>query len=306
MGYNLEPQPRTDEPACLAGQQSLSLPEITPQRELRHKLPLPVLINKVSLEVTVEAVIGGFVVLPCSSTKHHLKPQDIEVFWRHNDSKIVFDIIKGKHSETQDPQYKNRVEPFTNLRRNYSIKLTDLTQADAGKYICYITPSNEQETVQMIIKESTAETGNKSSDQENQGEDSGADNVGKSGPLLWDINVHWRQNGSKIVYDIVEGKDSIAEQNQRYKNRAETFPEEYEGGNFSLKITSLTHADAGKYNCLITPSDEQKTVELIIKENEREKTDNEWLSLYWVYIAVLLIVLLIACFITYLCCRKKR
>ncbi|KAF4097864.1 hypothetical protein G5714_021872 [Onychostoma macrolepis] len=123
---------------------------------------------------------------------------------------------------------------------------------------------------------------------------------------LQDINVHWRQNGSKIVYDIVEGKDSIAEQNQRYKNRAETFPEEYEGGNFSLKITSLTHADAGKYNCLITPSDEQKTVELIIKENEREKTDNEWLSLYWVYIAVLLIVLLIACFITYLCCRKKR
>ncbi len=113
---------------------------------------LKVSLISVSLQVTVEAVIGGFVVLPCSSTKHHLKPQDVEVFWRHNDSKIVFDIIKGKNSETQDPRYKNRVEPFTNLRRNYSIKLIDLNRADAGKYICYITPSDEQETVELIIK----------------------------------------------------------------------------------------------------------------------------------------------------------
>ncbi len=82
---------------------------------------------------------------------------------------------------------------------------------------------------------------------------------------LQDINVHWRQNSSKIVFDIVEGKDSIAEQNQRYKNRAETFPKVYEGGNFSLKITSLTHADAGKYTCHITNSSELKTVLLNIK-----------------------------------------
>uniref|UniRef100_A0A673K4G5 Immunoglobulin V-set domain-containing protein n=1 Tax=Sinocyclocheilus rhinocerous TaxID=307959 RepID=A0A673K4G5_9TELE len=88
-----------------------------------------VFLISVSLDVT-EAVIGGSVVLPCS--KHHLKPQDIEVFWRHNDSKIVFDIIKGKNLDTHDQRYKNRVELFTskNLRRNYSIKLTDLNHAD--------------------------------------------------------------------------------------------------------------------------------------------------------------------------------
>uniref|UniRef100_A0A672M3D5 Ig-like domain-containing protein n=1 Tax=Sinocyclocheilus grahami TaxID=75366 RepID=A0A672M3D5_SINGR len=115
---------------------------------------LKVFLISVSLDVTVEVVIGGSVVLPCSSTKHYLKPQDIEVFWRHNDSKIVFDIIKGKNLDTHDPRYKNRVELFTskNLRRNYSIKLADLNHADAGKYICYIIPSNEQETVELIIK----------------------------------------------------------------------------------------------------------------------------------------------------------
>uniref|UniRef100_A0A8C1ZQ04 Ig-like domain-containing protein n=1 Tax=Cyprinus carpio TaxID=7962 RepID=A0A8C1ZQ04_CYPCA len=154
-----------------------------------------VLINKVGLQVTVEAVIGGSVVLPCSSAEHHLKLQD--------------------------------------------------------------------------------------------------------------INVHWRHNGSIIVYDVVEGKDSIAEQDQRYKNRAETFTKVYEGGNFSLKITSLTHADAGQYICHITNSDELQIVQLVIKENEQEKPDNEGSTLYWVFIPVVLIALLIA-FIICLWKKKRR
>ncbi len=108
----------------------------------------------VSLQVTVEAVIGGSVVLPCSSAEHDLKLLDTDVHWRHNGSKIVFDIIKGENSlEKQDQWYKNRVETFPEeyLRGNFSIKLSGLTHADAGKYICLITPSNEQKTIQLII-----------------------------------------------------------------------------------------------------------------------------------------------------------
>ncbi len=67
----------------------------------------------VCLQVTIEGFIGGSVVLPCSSDEHGHEPQDIDVFWRHNGSKIVFDIIKGKDSvEQQDPRYKNRAETF--------------------------------------------------------------------------------------------------------------------------------------------------------------------------------------------------
>ncbi|XP_058617144.1 ICOS ligand-like [Onychostoma macrolepis] len=133
-----------------------------------------VLINKVSLQVTVEAVFGGSVVLPCSSAEHDLKLQDVDVFWRHNGSKIVFDIIKGEDSlENQGQWYKNRAETFPEeyVRGNFSIKLSGLTHADAGKYICLITPSDEQETVELIINdlfvaETTTEKGNKSTDQE--------------------------------------------------------------------------------------------------------------------------------------------
>ncbi|KAK7137222.1 hypothetical protein R3I93_017332 [Phoxinus phoxinus] len=116
-----------------------------------------VLINKVSLQETVhrEAVIGGSVLLPCSSTEHDQKLQDIDVSWRHNDSEIVYDIVKGEDFVVdQDPRYKNRVEtfPLEYERGNFSIKLNNLNYTDAGEYSCLITPSNEQKNVVLIIK----------------------------------------------------------------------------------------------------------------------------------------------------------
>ncbi|XP_050957634.1 CXADR-like membrane protein isoform X2 [Labeo rohita] len=112
-----------------------------------------VLIKNVSLQVTVQAVIGGSVVLPCSSAEL-LKLQDIDVSWRHNDSKIVCDIIPCSTSPvTQDPENKNRVETFSQeyLKGNFSIKLNNLIHTDAGQYICYIKNSNELQTVKLII-----------------------------------------------------------------------------------------------------------------------------------------------------------
>lgn len=107
-----------------------------------------------SLQVTVEGVIGDSVVLPCSSGEPNLKLQEVDVRWRHNGSKHVCDLIP--HSsllETHDQRYKNRIETFPKEydQRNFSIKLTGLTHADAGKYICLITPSDEQKTVLLII-----------------------------------------------------------------------------------------------------------------------------------------------------------
>uniref|UniRef100_A0A8C1TR41 Ig-like domain-containing protein n=1 Tax=Cyprinus carpio TaxID=7962 RepID=A0A8C1TR41_CYPCA len=138
------------------------------------------LINKVSLQVTGD--IGGSVLLPCSSAEPDLKPQDINVHWRHNGSKIVYDIVKAHYSlELQDQRYKNRVETFLDeyLKGNFSIKLNNLQHTDAGTYSCIITPSSERLTVQLIINESSA--GNKITDQENEGKDSEADRK----PLIW-------------------------------------------------------------------------------------------------------------------------
>uniref|UniRef100_A0A673M6U1 Ig-like domain-containing protein n=1 Tax=Sinocyclocheilus rhinocerous TaxID=307959 RepID=A0A673M6U1_9TELE len=161
-----------------------------------------VCVISVCLQVTVEGVISGSVVLPCSSAEHDHKLQDIDVFWRHNGSKIVFDIIKGKNSvEQQEPRYKNRTETFPeeykggnfNIRltalnhadagkytcliatfpeeykgENFNIRLTALNHADAGKYTCLIAHSSEHKTVELIINEPTTENGTKSADQETQ------------------------------------------------------------------------------------------------------------------------------------------
>ncbi|XP_052395354.1 ICOS ligand [Carassius gibelio] len=113
-----------------------------------------VMINKVCLQVTVEAVVGGSVVLPCFSAQHGHTLQDIDVSWRHNGSKIIFDIIPHSNAPvTEDSEYKNRIETFPQeyLRGNFSIKLNHLQHTDAGKYICFITQSSEFQTVQLII-----------------------------------------------------------------------------------------------------------------------------------------------------------
>ncbi|KAL0150717.1 hypothetical protein M9458_054021, partial [Cirrhinus mrigala] len=62
------------------------------------------------------------------------------------------------------------------------------------------------------------------------------------------------------------GKDSVAKQDPEYKNRAETFSDESQRGNFSIKLNNLQHTDAGKYICYITNSSDsqQETVQLII------------------------------------------
>lgn len=73
------------------------------------------LLFSVCLQATVEGNIGGFAVLPCSSIDNGFKHGDITVYWRHNSSQNVYDILEGKGSvEKQDPAYKNRVETFPN------------------------------------------------------------------------------------------------------------------------------------------------------------------------------------------------
>ncbi|KAL0159836.1 hypothetical protein M9458_043561, partial [Cirrhinus mrigala] len=111
----------------------------------------------VTVEAVIEAVIGGSVVLPCSSAEYDLKLQDTDVHWRHNNSEIVYNIVKGQDSVTlQNQRYKNRVKTFPDEYNggNFSIKLINLTHTDAGEFICFITHSSDsnQETVQLIIK----------------------------------------------------------------------------------------------------------------------------------------------------------
>ncbi|XP_016382992.1 V-set domain-containing T-cell activation inhibitor 1-like [Sinocyclocheilus rhinocerous] len=234
-------------------------------------LHLLMLINEVSLQVTVEGVIGGSVVLPCSSKEPQLTTEDITVNWKHHDSLNVYAIIKGKVSvEGQDPKYKNRTESFPEEYRtgNFSLKLNDLQHSDAGKYQCYIIDESTIETVELLIKVPLQVL-----------------IVGYVGdsvvlPCSSELNtaegitVHWRHNDSLKVYDIIKGKVSVEEQDSAYENRTESFPQAYKTGNFSLKLNNLQYNDTGNYMCHITNELLIYSMELLVKDEKDQGTQS--------------------------------
>uniref|UniRef100_A0A671SE31 Immunoglobulin domain-containing protein n=1 Tax=Sinocyclocheilus anshuiensis TaxID=1608454 RepID=A0A671SE31_9TELE len=63
--------------------------------------------------------------------------------------------------------------------------------------------------------------------------------------------VRWRNKYDLNVYEIIKGKVSVEGQDPQYKNRTESFPEEYMRGNFSIKLYNLQHTDAEEYTCYI-------------------------------------------------------
>uniref|UniRef100_A0A8C1R2M5 Ig-like domain-containing protein n=1 Tax=Cyprinus carpio TaxID=7962 RepID=A0A8C1R2M5_CYPCA len=85
---------------------------------------------------------------------------------------------------------------------------------------------------------------------------------------IQDIHVRWKIKYMQNVYEIINGQVSVEEQDQQYKNRVESFPEEYLRGNFSIKLYNLQHTDAGEYTCYIFMKNksEDRSVELLIKE----------------------------------------
>ncbi|KAI7791159.1 hypothetical protein IRJ41_011039 [Triplophysa rosa] len=96
----------------------------------------------------------------------------------------------------------------------------------------------------------------------------------KNDQNLLDINVLWRYNGSTNVLAIINGEASVEHQKLKYKNRTQTFPDQYTDGNFTLKLNNLTHTDAGTYQCYITHSSERVTVQLLVIESPEEKSSD--------------------------------
>lgn len=69
-----------------------------------------------------------------------------------------------------------------------------------------------------------------------------------SGNNLNSYSVHWRDDNGTLVCDIINGNVTVGPE---YKDRVETFLEEYELGNASVKLKNLRKTDARKYTCFI-------------------------------------------------------
>ncbi|KAI2645525.1 Programmed cell death 1 ligand 1 [Labeo rohita] len=97
--------------------------------------------------------------------------------------------------------------------------------------------------------------------------------LSKERPLkLQEITVYWRYNDSLNVYDFISGQGSVKDQHSAYKGRAEMFSDDFEKGNFSLKLSNLQHNDTGKYICY---ESEVHTVELCVKEKEKYRKETK-------------------------------
>lgn len=227
----------------------------------------------VSLLDTVVGVIGGSVVLPCFSKEPQLTPEGITVNWKHHNIMKVYDIVKGKGSvEGQDPQYKNRVEGDSeqHLRGNFSFKLKNLLYSDAGQYQCYIIEESRIQTVELHIKEHLQQRCVAS--------------VGGSVVLPCsskksqfttndDITVGWKHNDTLKVYDIIKGKVSLENQDSAYYNRTEMILENYQNGNFSLKLNNVQLSDTGIYTCHITNELLIQSVKLVFSQGAQARPE---------------------------------
>lgn len=97
-----------------------------------------------------ERVVGDNITLPCL-----YENKQSNVFWRHNISKNVFNIINDQISlEDQDTIFQNRTESLSSgyAKGDYSIMLKNVELIHAGHYTCFNLESNEEKKIQLFVK----------------------------------------------------------------------------------------------------------------------------------------------------------
>ncbi|XP_060708491.1 CD276 antigen homolog isoform X2 [Hemiscyllium ocellatum] len=88
-----------------------------------------------------------------------------------------------------------------------------------------------------------------------------------------DLLVIWRTEKEEILYEFVDGNDDLAQQDPRFRNRANLFKGQLEQGNWSVLISDLRETDQDVYQCWIQKrvgvlfySEQSDSVDLSVKE----------------------------------------
>ncbi|XP_059425747.1 CD276 antigen homolog isoform X3 [Carassius carassius] len=88
--------------------------------------------------------------------------------------------------------------------------------------------------------------------------------------------VRWIHRGQNNVYSIINGQVSVEGRDPEYRNRVESFPEEYLRGNFSIKLNDLQRNDTGTYKCYIFMKESDiKRVELFAQGRPERQLPSE-------------------------------
>ncbi|XP_072235330.1 V-set domain-containing T-cell activation inhibitor 1-like [Leuresthes tenuis] len=87
------------------------------------------------------------------------------------------------------------------------------------------------------------------------------------GSLPEKVNVFWRNDrNNERVLDITDSGEDLTTQDQRYKGRVSSFPDQYKKGNFSLSMKDLQQQDSGTYECHIPAVGHERRVKLTVSE----------------------------------------
>lgn len=105
------------------------------------------------MSLQLSGFVGDSVLLPCSYLDRELKPEEINVFWRYNESKNVYDIIKGNPStDKQDAVFKGRIKSFLSEKGNFSLVLSNLMVTDTGQFSCGIPGVKKELKLMLHVK----------------------------------------------------------------------------------------------------------------------------------------------------------
>ncbi|XP_030286035.1 myelin-oligodendrocyte glycoprotein-like [Sparus aurata] len=100
----------------------------------------------------IVALVGDDVLLPC-----HLEPPldvtTLSVEWRRGSALVHVYRSRGDDPVSQDQNFKGRTSLFQDemTRGNISLKLTDITEQDAGNYTCSV-PKLQRSSVTLVVE----------------------------------------------------------------------------------------------------------------------------------------------------------
>ncbi|XP_035385197.1 polymeric immunoglobulin receptor-like isoform X2 [Electrophorus electricus] len=199
----------------------------------------------------ITAYTGGSVLLPCSCTDLHTKPENFT--WRkRNTNRNTWDVIIS-----ESEQYRNRVQLGTaHSPGKLSLLISHLTEEDEGDYRCYLNQWNYK-AIRLTIKGCVLE--------HNRELKLITAHTGDSVLLPCScIELHnepesftWKKyNPNRNTWDV------ISSESEQYRNRVQ-LNTAHSPGNLSLLISHLTEEDEGDYRCQ-TKGNKHKDIKLYV------------------------------------------
>nr|XP_021327848.1 uncharacterized protein LOC100333256 [Danio rerio] len=237
---------------------------------------------------SIFAYVGEDVTLNCS-VDSHITPEHIEeVSWKKADKGGDFPVLLYQNSETVSEathdKFRGRVEFFTAKipKGNFSLRLKSVRTEDKGVYMCQVFAGDLSASVTVVLKRlgfsvlhiimmilCVSASGSALLlcfmiyCRSTKGIIQPFVSLGSSVVLpcyvdkpVKHLKVEWKRadldsDSETLVHLYQDGESRAEVQQQDYHDRAHFFTEEFQHGNFSLRLDNLGTEDAGEYRCRV-------------------------------------------------------